>query len=103
VLASRLLAVGAGAAGVLASARVVPRFTPPGFSSGMGGIANVLLGAGVRWDGPYYLAIAQHGYSAGTLARPFFFPLYPLVVRLAHYAVGSYPAVSRCFRSTASC
>jgi Mannosyltransferase (PIG-V) len=86
---------------VLVSARIVPRFSPPGFSSGMGGLANVLLGSGVRWDGPYYIDIAQHGYSAGTLARPVFFPLYPLLIRLAHYVVGSY-AVAAVLVSLAS-
>jgi hypothetical protein len=90
LLGSRLLVAAGGAAGILISARLVPRFYPPGFHSGMGGIANVLLGSGMRWDGPYYVDIAQHGYTAGTLARPVFFPLYPFLIRVAHYVVGSY-------------
>lgn len=39
------------------------------------------------WDGPNYLAIAQHGYTRNIQAN--FFPLYPLMVRLVHSVISS--------------
>jgi hypothetical protein len=41
-----------------------------------------------NWDGPDYIAIAQHGYTA--LMSTSLFPLYPLLVRALYYVVRSY-------------
>ncbi len=41
-----------------------------------------------RWDGKDYLSIAHNGYK--TLLDAGFFPLYPLLIRLLHYVIGSY-------------
>ncbi|HUL61738.1 MAG TPA: hypothetical protein VLT35_01645 [Methanocella sp.] len=47
------------------------------------------------WDGHWYINIARDGYSAVpvnqvNMANYAFFPLYPLLVRLAAFAVGNY-------------
>ncbi len=44
-----------------------------------------------EWDGPHYIAIAQHGYSGKSLTA--FFPLYPLLIRLFMFVFVS-PLVS---------
>jgi phosphatidylinositol glycan class V len=56
-------------------------FNPPVIHERLGDrIANTVFGGFRRWDGVYFLHIAEHGYSyENTLA---FFPLYPFVVRL---------------------
>lgn len=41
----------------------------------------------VNWDGPIYLNLAQHGYTAKSLAN--FFPLYPLLVHIVHIIIPS--------------
>jgi hypothetical protein len=52
-----------------------------------------------NWDGPDYIAIAQHGYT--TMMNTSFFPLYPLVVRVIYYVLRSY-LMSALFVSWAS-
>ena len=48
--------------------------------------ANPLLAVWGRWDAEHYLGIARNGYS-GT--EPAFFPLYPLLIRIAGAFTGS--------------
>jgi Mannosyltransferase (PIG-V) len=47
---------------------------------------NPLLAVWGRWDAEHYLGIAKNGYS-GT--EPAFFPLYPLLIRIAGVFTGS--------------
>jgi len=46
-------------------------------------VADRLLGNWLRWDGWWYVNIAEHGYSyrPGHMSAVAFFPVYPLVVR----------------------
>lgn len=44
-----------------------------------------------EWDSLHYIHIAQHGYTNSSLAA--FFPLYPLMIRLAMFVFGS-PLIS---------
>lgn len=50
-------------------------------------VSERLLGVMTHWDGEWYLQIAQHGYDAknGTVA---FFPLYPILVKIAALPLG---------------
>jgi uncharacterized membrane protein len=90
-LLSRLIVIGAGVAGALG----VPRragwamFDPLRVSARLGSVGNVLAAPALRWDSIHYLAIAEHGYAvAGNTA---FFPLYPLLIRVLGFALGSDP------------
>src|SRR5512138_385958 len=53
-----------------------------------------LLAPLVRWDAPFYLALAKEGYPAPREAPPVyhlgFFPLYPLAVRGFEQVVGNF-------------
>jgi len=86
---SRLLVWAAGVAAVLAfgvSARERD-FDPAGLTSPFGPTGDLLVAPFARWDSVWYLAIAGDGYGDG--AREAFFPLYPLLVKLAGVPVGS--------------
>jgi hypothetical protein len=48
--------------------------------------SNPLLAVWGRWDAEHYLGVARYGYS-GT--EPAFFPLYPLLIRIAGAFTGS--------------
>ncbi|MDX6682487.1 MAG: hypothetical protein QOG94_2526, partial [Solirubrobacteraceae bacterium] len=96
---SRLLVSVAGFAGVLAfgvSGRAAD-FDPAGLTSPFGATGDVLAAPFARWDSVWYLAIADGGYGDG--ARAAFFPLYPLVVRVAGALLGS-PLVAGALAST---
>jgi len=56
-------------------------FDPAGVTTPFGATGDALASPLGRWDSVWYLAIAADGYGGG--AREAFFPLYPLVVRLA--------------------
>jgi hypothetical protein len=49
--------------------------------------ANPLLAVWGRWDAVHYLDIARRGYYGTDMA---FFPLYPLLIRLAGVSIGNY-------------
>jgi hypothetical protein len=90
-LASRLLVFLAGFAGVLL---VRPQagwrpFDLGGVASHLGSVENLLVGFSVRGDALHYLAIASHGYAATTARSPVFFPLYPLLIRIGGFLMGS--------------
>ncbi|HEX4363187.1 MAG TPA: mannosyltransferase family protein [Solirubrobacteraceae bacterium] len=81
---SRLLVWAASVVAVVAfglSARA-PAFDPTGLTSPFGATGNVLAAPLGRWDSVWYLAIAGGGYGGGG-GREAFFPLYPLLVRVA--------------------
>lgn len=89
LLASRLLVLTASTAGALAAPRRLDwvAFDPEHLSARLGAVGNVLAASAVRWDSIHYLTIAAHGYT-----RPgdtVFFPLYPLLIRLLGFVVGS--------------
>lgn len=62
-------------------------FDPAGLTTPFGAAGDVLAAPLGRWDSVWYLAIAGAGYGDG--AREAFFPLYPLLVRLAGAPLGS--------------
>jgi hypothetical protein len=80
---SRALVWVAGLTGVLAFGRVAgwQAFDPGGLTVPFGGLGDLLVAPAARWDATWYLAIASGGYDEAT--RTAFFPLYPLLVRLA--------------------
>jgi hypothetical protein len=80
---SRLLVWAAGVVAVLAFGLSGRRgdFDPAGLTSPFGATGDLLAAPFARWDSVWYLAIADGGYGDGT--REAFFPLYPLVARLA--------------------
>jgi hypothetical protein len=81
ILCSRLLIMGAAAAGALLSSRVHgwAQFDPGRLSSSLGSLGNILAAASVRWDAIRYLNIAQHGYL--TASQTVSFPLYSVLIR----------------------
>jgi hypothetical protein len=56
-------------------------FDPAGLTTPFGAAGDVLAAPLGRWDSVWFMAIADDGY--GGAAREAFFPLYPLVVRVA--------------------
>ncbi|MDE3131725.1 MAG: hypothetical protein KGL16_11285 [Acidobacteriota bacterium] len=90
VLGSRLLVIAGAAAGaLLAPSRYDSvTFDPAGVSRHLGSVGAVLAASTDRWDAVHYLSIAQHGYTTPVSAA--FFPLYPLLIRLAAVITGSY-------------
>ncbi|MDP1849151.1 MAG: mannosyltransferase family protein [Solirubrobacteraceae bacterium] len=62
-------------------------FDPAGLTVPFGATGDVLAAPLGRWDSVWFLAIAQDGYDDG--ARTAFFPLYPLLVRIAGAPFGS--------------
>jgi hypothetical protein len=62
-------------------------FDPAGLTSPFGATGDLLAAPFARWDSVWYLSIASGGYGDG--AREAFFPLYPLVVRVAGAPIGS--------------
>jgi hypothetical protein len=80
---SRLLVWAAGVVAVLAFGLSGRRadFDPAGLTSPFGATGDLLAAPFARWDSVWYLAIASGGYGDGT--REAFFPLYPLVAKLA--------------------
>ena len=62
-------------------------FDPAGLTTPFGATGDVLAAPLGRWDSVWFLAIADGGYDDG--AREAFFPLYPLLVRIAGAPLGS--------------
>jgi hypothetical protein len=95
--ASRLaiLAVAVVAAGVTADdglgAANAAGFDRPALTHPFGGAGDALFSPLARWDAAWYLDIAASGYPAADAARPAFFPLYPLLVRVVGELGGGTP------------
>ena len=89
VLLSRVVAIGAGAAGSALWARESgwQRYDRRGVTESFGHVGNILGGSLVRWDSIHYLQISYAGYKAPWLA---FFPLYPLLIKLIGHVIGSH-------------
>lgn len=86
---SRLLLWAAGVAALLVfglSGRESD-FDPAGLTAPFGPAGDALVAPFARWDSVWYLAIAGGGYGEG--AREAFFPLYPLLVKVAGAPLGS--------------
>jgi Gpi18-like mannosyltransferase len=51
--------------------------------------AHPFVNMWARWDGGWYLEIAQHGYTfvPGRQSNVAFFPLYPYLVRVLHWVI----------------
>ena len=62
---------------------------PNSVSASFGRVGNVLMAPAIRWDSIWYVQIAHSGYSNSH--DPAFFPLYPLLIRVVGWAVGSLP------------
>ena len=62
-------------------------FDPAGLTTPFGAAGDTLAAPLARWDSVWFLAIAADGYGDG--AREAFFPLYPLLVRIAGAPFGS--------------
>jgi hypothetical protein len=62
-------------------------FDPAAVTTPFGHTGDVLAAPLGRWDSVWYIAIAGGGYGGG--AREAFFPLYPLLVRVAGAPLGS--------------
>jgi len=80
---SRLLVWAAAVASVVLfglSGRA-PDFDPAGLTTPFGSTGDVLAAPLGRWDSVWYMTIATSGYGDG--AREAFFPLYPLLVKVA--------------------
>ena len=83
VVLSRLVVWAAGLIAVLVagvSSRAAD-FDPAGTLRPYGEPLDTLVAPGARWDSVWYLAVAHSGYGPDP-ARPAFFPLYPLVLRV---------------------
>jgi hypothetical protein len=63
-------------------------FDPAGVTTPFGPVGDVLTAPLGRWDSVWYLSIAGAGYGGGGV-REAFFPLYPLLVRIAGAPLGS--------------
>ena len=98
--ASRLLVWASGVAAVLVfglSGRE-DDFDPANLTAPFGSAGDVLAAPFARWDSVWYLAIAGGGYD--DAGREAFFPLYPLLVKVAGAVTGS-PLVGGALLSTA--
>ena len=62
-------------------------FDPAGLTTPYGATGDALAAPLGRWDSVWFMAIASDGYGGG--AREAFFPLYPLIVRIAGTPFGS--------------
>jgi hypothetical protein len=62
-------------------------FDPAGLTQPFGAIGDALAAPSAAWDSVWYLSIADGGYPDGQRAA--FFPLYPLLVRIGGWIVGS--------------
>jgi hypothetical protein len=65
-------------------------FDPAGLTAPFSPFANLLLAPVARWDSVWYLAIARDGYGTpGDPAKAAFYPLYPGLMRVGGWVVGS--------------
>ena len=58
----------------------VEPFDPAHLATPFGGWLDTAVGPGVRWDSVWFLTVARDGYGT-DIAKPAFFPLYPLLAR----------------------
>lgn len=85
-LCSRVLVWITGVTAMLVGHQARP-VDPTGVTAQLSHTVNILAAPAVRWDGVWYLTIAQHGYTSAPLAS--FFPLYPVSVGALSWSTGS--------------
>jgi hypothetical protein len=78
---SRLLVWAAAVAGIFGIGTGTYERTHTAGADPAASVGGLLLSPVNRWDAGWYLAIAEDGYDLPD-ARPAFFPLYPLLIRL---------------------
>jgi hypothetical protein len=99
--ASRLVVFLAGVVAVaqFGNQSVASIYDPDRLTAPFGYFANLLASPFARWDSAWYLAVAKWGYGPqaggvplnppGGVARMNFFPLYPALMRVLGWIVGS--------------
>lgn len=80
-LAILLVAVFAALSAGAATERNAAKFDLPAVTSPLGGAGDLVAEPLARWDGVWYLTIANRGYDGADSPRHAFFPLYPLLAR----------------------
>jgi mannosyltransferase PIG-V len=89
---SRLAVWGSGVLALLWFGRAAgtQAFDPARLTEPFSPFANLLLAPAARWDSVWYLAIARDGYGMpGDDAKAAFYPLYPGLMRVGGWIVGS--------------
>jgi len=89
---SRLIAWGAGLLGILWLGRAAGTqvYDAQNLSRPYSWFGDLLVGPSARWDSVWYLRIAEHGYgSVASHPQAAFYPLYPLLMRVVGWVVGS--------------
>jgi hypothetical protein len=89
---SRLVVWAAGLLGVLWLGRAAGtgQYDAGGLTAPFSPFGDLLVGPTARWDSVWYLTIAQDGYGdAHSHAQAAFYPLYPLLMRVVGWVVGS--------------
>jgi hypothetical protein len=92
VWTSRLVAWAAGLLGVLWLGRAAStrHYDPFGLTRPFSGFGDLLVAPAARWDSVWYLMIARNGYGTRhSHAQAAFYPLYPLLMRVVGWVVGS--------------
>ncbi len=89
---SRLVVWGAGLLGVLWLGRVpgTEQYDTAHLTAPFSPFGDLLVGPAARWDSVWYLTIAKNGYgTAHSHAQAAFYPLYPMLMRVVGWIVGS--------------
>lgn len=89
---SRLVVWAAGLLGILWLGRAggTQQYDATNLSAPFSPFGDLLAGPSARWDSVWYLRIAQDGYgSVHSHAQAAFYPLYPLLMRVLGWVVGS--------------
>lgn len=64
-------------------------YDPAGLTSGLGAVGDRLVAPYARWDAVWFLDIANLGYPTSYAPRTAFFPLYPGILRIGGFLLGS--------------
>jgi hypothetical protein len=89
-LISRLFVWAAALVGVFGIGTSVFRGVNPLAEDPAGSVGAALLSPAHRWDAGWYLTVARHGYDFPRPSATAFFPLYPLLVRIAEAPMRSF-------------
>lgn len=64
-------------------------YDPAGYTTELGELVSTVIGPLARWDAVWYVDIAEVGYPTDYPPRTAFFPLYPVLLRIGGWLVGS--------------
>jgi hypothetical protein len=64
-------------------------YDPAGYTTELGELLSTAIGPLARWDAVWYIDIAEVGYPTDYPPRTAFFPLYPVLLRIGGWFVGS--------------